>query len=209
MSAYRFHGRERTTAELDGWFEPQQLHVPHQVVLDRDEAGRGRVQLFCFAVEDLRMTGVPLVRASYAEILWRIAVRAGGEPAWWVIACDLEALGPRLLASRYVRYPVRRSRVAVTAEEVRAATGDGELAITLGDPSGEERDAEQRILLVGDDAGWSVPWGDAERSGRAVRVTVTADSLARATLGSPVTWAQTALVRSGREHRCGIAQRRG
>ncbi|HSD90740.1 MAG TPA: hypothetical protein VLB44_24615, partial [Kofleriaceae bacterium] len=150
MSAYRFHGRERTTIELDGHFEATRLRIPPSLTLDRDETGRARVQLFCFAVDDLRITGVPLVRASYAEVLWRVAVRLGDERAWWVIACDLEALGPRLLASRYVRYPVRRARVAVTADEVRSVTGDGELAIALHGASTSERPAEQRVLLVGD-----------------------------------------------------------
>jgi len=105
---YRFSGRERVTIEIDGLFDPGTLEIPEQLELELHE-GRARVSLFAFFVEKLAIAGVPFVRPSYPEVLWRIAVRDRGEPAWWVACCDLAALGPRMAARRWVRYPTREA----------------------------------------------------------------------------------------------------
>lgn len=76
----RFSGTERATIELDGWFLPGALAVPRAAELELDAEGRGRVSLFAFHVDDLQIAGVPLLRASYAELLWRIAVRVDDRP---------------------------------------------------------------------------------------------------------------------------------
>lgn len=210
MTAYRFAGRERITIELDGWFDPAALALPAGLVPEL-EGGRARVSLFAFHVDALRVIGVPLVRASYAEVLWRIAVRRGDTPAWWVAACDLDARA-RLAAwaaRRWVRYPVRRCAVAVTET---GATG----AIALGGPAGAfactvgpgEASAgiEARELLTGQPGALSrVPWGDDRRGASRAPVRHLTDTLGAATLGRAVAWANTAIVRRGRAHRCGAA----
>jgi hypothetical protein len=205
VTAYRFYGSERVTIELDGWFAPGGLAVPRRLGLDLDDQGRGRVRLFAFHVADLRITGVPLVRSSYAELLWRVAVRARGRAAWWVAACDLGARGPRLLAARYVRYPVRAQQVEVTGDRVQSSGAAGTLALAVAPAGREELVPEVRPLVVGAGAQWQVPWGDDAAPGRTAAITVGTDSLSAATLGGPVTWARSALLRVNREHRCGVA----
>ena len=158
-AAYRFRGRERVTIEIEGAFERAALAVPAGVSLDPPE-GPGRVRLFAFFVEGIRIRGVPLLRASYAEVLWRVAVRADGEPAWWAICCDLGARAPRLAARRWVRYPVRQAAVEVTEERVRVTAGAGELSIAIGRVGEPAAASEPRRLLTGMDAVWVVPWGD-------------------------------------------------
>jgi hypothetical protein len=204
VGEYRFTGRERATVELDGAFRPGGLVVPQRLSLELDRDGRARVRLFAFAVEGLRIAGVPLVRASYSELLWRVAVRAGDTPAWWVVACDLGARAPRWVASRYVRYPVRARDVEVEADRVRC---DG-LAIALGPAGREEIAPESRPVLVGAQAEYEVPWGDDGPPAHPAMATIEADTLADETLGAPVTWAPAAFVRASREHRCGVAKPR-
>ena len=207
-SPYRFFGRERATVELEGSFRPEHLSVPPPLDLELDAEGRARVRLFAFHVDGLRIAGIPLVRSSYAELLWRVAVRTDQRPAWWVAACDLGARAPRWLAGRFVRYPVRAQEVAVGLDGVRSSGGAGTLGIALGADGRDGAAPEVRTLLSGPGAEWEVPWGDDGVPGRLVTATVDEDSLAAATLGSPVTWTTTALVRAGREHRCGVARAR-
>jgi hypothetical protein len=207
VDGFRFHGTERTTIELDGTFHPGRIAIPQRLELELDAEGRARVRLFAFDVDELRITGVPLLRTSYAELLWRIAVRAGDTPAWWVIACDLGERVPRALARRYVRYPVRAQRVLVNRDRLRSDGESGTLSVAFGAPGSEEVAPEPRSLLVGERAEWEVPWGD-EGTARLALATVESDSIADATLGAPVTWAAAALVRSGRQHRCGVARPR-
>ena len=207
--SYRFHGRERVTIEIDGRCDPASVRVPSRLALDLD-GGRARVSLFAFHVDDLRVAGVPLLRWSYAEVLWRVAVVDAGAPAWWVVACDLEPRGPRFAAARFVRYPVRHLPVIV--DESQLVTGRrmsvvGDLAMGIAG-AGESVDTtnESRTLLVGPDARWRVPWGDDNDPARMVAVRIERDSLSAATVGTPVEWAGTARVRSGRQHRCGVAE---
>jgi hypothetical protein len=207
VSEYRFRGRERITIELDGAFDPAGLAVPAGVELDPPE-GPARVRLFAFFVEGIRIAGVPLLRASYAEVLWRVAVRADGGPAWWALCCDLGAIGPRFAARRWVRYPVRAADVEVVEDRVRvAAAGGGELAIAVG-AAGAPAGVEQRPLITGLDAAWVVPWGDDGGDAHIAPVSVERDELSQITVGAEVRWSPTAVVRRGREHRCGTARRR-
>jgi hypothetical protein len=206
--SYRFTGRERATIELDGTFLPGRLAVPRQLALELDAEGRARLRLFAFHVDDLRIARVPLVRASYAEVVWRIAVRAGETAAWWVPACDLGARAPRLLASRYIHYPTRAGTIEVELDHVRVAGEAGSLAIALGPAGSEDVTQESRTLLVGPAAEWEVPWGDDGPAAHPAVAAVSADSLAEATVGGPVSWAGVAFVRQGREHRCGVARLR-
>lgn len=192
----KFAGTERITVELAGTFEPQ-LALPDGLAFDLVD-GRARVSLFAFHVDDLRIGGVPFVRSSYAEVLWRIAVVHAGEPAWWVAACDLAARVPAIAARRFVRYPVRM--VPVEVGETRIATGGLEFALETGsDPVS----VEQRTLLTG--TLWRVPWGDDARGAHRAQVRNLTDRAGRETLGADVTWSTTAIVRRGREHRCGSA----
>lgn len=210
VTAFRFVGRERATIELDGSFDPAALAVPPCLALELDGAGRARVRLFAFHVVGLRVVGLPFVRASYAELLWRVAVRADREraPAWWVVACDLGARGPRLAAARYVRYPVRDQAVEVEAARVVSSGAAGRLAIALGPPGAPGLAHEPRAVVVGARAEYEVPWGDDGAAAKPAPATIEADSLAVATLGAPVAWAATAAIRVDREHRCGVARQR-
>lgn len=201
-----FRGRERVTIELDGTFDPIGLVVPARVQLELVD-GRARVRLFAFDVEDMRVTGMPLLELEYAEVLWRIAVRAGNEPAWWVAACDIARRRARWLASRVVRYPVRAHEVEVSSDRLRVEGGGRQLAISIG-RSAAKKPLEHRLLLTGPHAGWRVPWLDDATEAHTAPVEVEADSLGIATLGAPVTWASTAFVRHDREHDCGAAEPR-
>lgn len=197
VAPYQFRGIERATIEIDGTFDAtQSFSAPLDLEIDAHD--RARVSVFAFHVDDLKITGVPLVRASYGQLLWRIAIRDRGQPAWWVIACDLEPLGARLIAERTVRYPVRRNAVDVTVSAVRAPGFVVELAAAT-----TARPLEHRPLIVRD--GWQVPWGDDDTSAAVAPATVVEDKLAFETLGTRVQWSATALVRTNREHRCGIA----
>lgn len=202
--SYRFFGRERVTLELDGTFDPARLALPAALDLELVE-GRARVRLFAFHVEDLRIQGVPLVRASYPEVLWWIAARDRGEPVWWVAACDLAHRGARFAAARWVRYPVRALAVEVEATRLAAKGELGELAIGIGPAGAEIAEIEQRSLRVG--AGdLAVPWGDDETPAHPATARIEADSLSMATVGAAVAWAPVAIVRHGRQHRCGVAR---
>lgn len=202
----RFVGTERATIELDGWFLPGALAVPRATELELDAGGRARVSLFAFHVDDLQIAGVPLVRASYPELLWRVAVRAAGRPAWWIAACDLGSRRARLLAGRAIHYPVRAARLAVDLERIRVDAGPRTLAISVGPTVRDRLSPERRAVLTGARAEWEVPWGDDGSGAQLAPVTIEADSISPTTLGMSVTWAPVALVRTGRLHRCGSAR---
>jgi hypothetical protein len=206
---FAFTGVERLTVEVDGTFDARALALPPGLSHDGPD-GCGRVSLFAFDVANLRLTRLPLLRWSYAELLWRVAVRAGDRPAWWVLACDLGARGPRLAARRYVRYPTRAQQVDLTDRRIRSGGSAGTLAITFDDALRDPPDPEPpRALLVGDDAGWAVPWGDDSRAERrACGLSIEEDSLSPNTIGSPINWGDIAVIRRGRWHRCGVAHRR-
>lgn len=206
MTERRFHGRERITIELDGTLSAAALALPAGLELDPID-GRARVSLFAFDVEKLRITGIPLARWSYPEILWRVAVRRGSEPAWWIVACDLEARGPRWAAKRYVRYEVRAHAVEVTERRVGSRGNAGDFVMILDEEIEPVQLEPNRLLLVGADASWQVPWGDDDTPATRTSVLVETDSLSVTTLGAPVLWAGDARVRRGRQHRCGVAHR--
>lgn len=202
MTDYRFTGTERVTIELAGTFDAAKVALPPGLA----HAG-GRISLFAFHVEHLRIAGVPLVSWSYPEVLWRIAVTHHGTPCWWAIACDLEARGPAWAARRYVRYQVRRQPVGVDETRIASRGQAGELAIQVSNKVGAPLEVEHRELRTGRDAGWVVPWGEDLTSPLVHPVKIERDSLAEPTLGSPVEWADRAVVRRGRAHRCGVAHR--
>jgi len=205
--SYRFLGTERWTFELDGTLDASVLRLPAALQPALDTSGRARVRLFGFDVENMRMDGVPVVRASYAELLWWIDVRDGDAAAWWVLACDLGPAIPRLAAARLVRYPVRPNTVELARDRMRVTSRIGLLDIAIGAAIGATTTpGEMRTVLVGDEAQWRVPWGDNGRAD-AVGVTVRENTLATSTLGATVTWSATGWLRAGREHRCGIAER--
>jgi hypothetical protein len=196
---YQFHGIERATIELEGTFDAtQSFSAPVDLEIDEDD--RARVSVLAFQVDDLKITGVPLVRASYAQLLWRIGIRHHGKPAWWVIACDLEPLGARLIVERTMRYPVRRNPVEVTVSSINAPGFVVDLAAAT---SARRLEADHRILVARD--GWQVAWGDDAATAAVAPATVLDDMLAFETIGTRVQWSPTALVRTGREHRCGTA----
>jgi hypothetical protein len=207
LTEYRFTGTERVTIELEGSFDPGTLKLPAGLVLDVDKQ-RARVSLFAFHVDELRVIGMPVVSASYAEVLWRVAVRHRGARAWWVAACDLAARGPGWAARRWVRYPVRKSKVHVLdAHDVEPACAgisadDGAISFALG-PDGDPAIVERRALLTG--SLYEVPWGDDGTGARRAAVRAMTDTLGRVTLGSPVEWSGNAVIRRGRAHRCGVA----
>lgn len=202
MSDYRFTGTERVTVELGGTFDPSTVTLPAGLAHDG-----GRVSLFAFQVERLRMAGVPLLSWSYPEVLWRIAVRHDGVPCWWAIACDLEARGPAWAAHRYVRYEVRRHHVVVDETRVITRGEAGELAIEISNKVAAPLELERRELRTGRDAGWVVPWGDDLGPSLVHPVKILSDSLSEPSFGAPVKWADRAVLRRGRQHRCGVAHR--
>jgi hypothetical protein len=204
----RFSGTERATIELDGWFMPGAVAVPRAAELELDAAGRGRVSLFAFHVDDLQIAGLPILRASYAELLWRIAVRVDDRPVWWIAACDLGSRRARYLAEREIHYPVRSANVAVDLDQVRSEATGGDLAISLGPQARERLSPERRAVVTGPRAEWEVPWGDDGSGAHVAAANIAADTLSARTLGMSVTWAPVCLVRSGRLHRCGSARRR-
>jgi len=208
---YRFHGTERVTWELDGTFAPDAVALPAGLSHDEVE-GRGRVSLFGFAIEGLQITGVPLLRWSYAELLWRIAVRWRDRPAWWVVACDLAARGPAIAARHYVHYDVRPNVVTIDRHALTSRGAACELAVRADEADLERTPpppSERRVVLVGREAGWRVPWGHDDSARRiGVHVRVERDSLSTATLQHPIIWRNTAILHLGRQHRCGVADRR-
>lgn len=203
----RFFGTERATIELDGYFHPRGLALPRTTELELDDEGRARVSLFAFHVDNLQVVGLPLVRASYAELLWRVAVRTAGRLAWWVVACDLASRPARYVAQREIRYPVRRSEVAVDIDALRCTSGRGGLVISLGQLS-QHASPERRGVFTGPRAEWEVPWADDGSAGRIAPARVEADSLSPTTVGMSVTWAPVALVRTGHLHGCGTSRPR-
>jgi hypothetical protein len=204
----RFSGTERATIELDGWFLPGALALTRAAELELDAEGRGRVSLFAFHVDDLTVAGLPILRASYAELLWRIAVRIGDRPMWWIAACDLGSRRARYLADREIHYPVRAANVSVDLDQVRTEAAGGDLAISLGLPAHERVSPERRAVVTGPRAEWEVPWGDDGSGASVAKAIVDVDSLSTRTLGMAVAWAPVCLVRSGRLHRCGSARPR-
>jgi hypothetical protein len=206
----RFSGTERATIELDGYFHPRALVIPRTAELELDDDGRARVSLFAFHVDDLRITTprVPLIRASYAELLWRVAVRTAGRRAWWVVACDLGSRRARYLAERELHYPVRKAELAADLEAIRCISPTGDLVISLGRTGGDRASPERRGVFTGARAEWEVPWSDDGSAGRLAPARVEADSLSATTLGMSVTWAPVALVRVGRLHGCGSSRLR-
>jgi len=201
VNDYLFTGTERVTIELAGTFDPSKVPLPAGLV----HAG-GRLSLFAFHVDKLKIRGVPLLTWSYPEVLWRIAVTHEGVPGWWAIACDLAATGPRWAARRYVRYDVRAQHVLVEESRIESRGEAGELAIQVSNKIGAPLEVERRELRTGRDA-WVVPWGDDVTPLLVHPVKVERDSLSESSLGTPVEWADRAVVRRGRAHRCGVAHR--
>ncbi len=60
MSDFRFSGTERVTIELAGTFDPARVALPAGLAHDG-----GRISLFAFHVEQLRIAVVPLLSWSY------------------------------------------------------------------------------------------------------------------------------------------------
>ncbi|MBV8756899.1 MAG: DUF2071 domain-containing protein [Deltaproteobacteria bacterium] len=203
----RFSGTERATVELDGYFHPRALVIPRTAELELDDDGRARVSLFAFHVDNLQIAGIPLIRASYAELLWRVAVRTGGRLGWWVVACDLSSRRARYLAEREIRYPVRRSEVTTSIDALRCVSDRGDLVISVGRLS-EHASPERRGVFTGPRAEWEVPWSDDGSAGRIAPARVETDTLSAQTVGMSVTWAPVALVRTGRLHGCGTSRPR-
>jgi hypothetical protein len=56
MIDYRFAGTERVTVELDGTFDAAAVVLPEGLVHDG-----GRISLFAFHVDRIRIAGVPLL----------------------------------------------------------------------------------------------------------------------------------------------------
>ena len=195
------------TIELDGAFDAAVLALPAGFAHD-GVGDRGRVSLFAFHVEKIRTRGLPLLSFTYPELLWRIAVRRGDERAWWVIACDLHARGPRWAARRYVRYDVRPNRVEVAEHRIASRGPAGDLSIGVDNKVEPGAMIERRPLRVGADASWQVPWGDDDGTTSPLRhrIAVETDTLSAVTVGAEVKWDSHAVVRRGREHRCGVAR---
>jgi hypothetical protein len=195
----KFAGTERVTIELAGAFDPASVPLPAGL-----EHDGGRVSLFAFHVEKLRIEGIPLLSWSYPEVLWRIAVRHRGEPCWWVTCCDLQVRGPAWAARRYVRYDVRKNEVIVDETRLISRGRTGELSIEVSNKVGAPLPIEQRPVRVGDGR-WVVPWGDDGGNSLAHPIKLLCDTLSEPTLGAPVKWADRAVLRRGRPHRCGVA----
>jgi len=204
----RFVGTERATVELDGYFDPRALVLPRIAELELDDDGRARVSLFAFHVDDLQIAGVPVFRASYAELLWRVAIRTAGRRGWWIAACDLASRSARYLAEHEIHYPVRRAELGVEVEAIRCICSAGDLVISLGQMAPEHVSAERRGMFTGPRAEWEVPWADDGSAGRPAPARLETDTLSAATLGMSVTWAPVALVRTGRLHGCGTSRPR-
>ncbi len=202
MTDDRFTGTERVTIELGGTCDPSRVALPAGLAHDG-----GRVSLFAFHVERLRIAGIPWMSWSYPEVLWRIAVTRDGAPCWWAIACDLEARGPAWAARRYVRYEVRRHHVAVDETRVISRGRAGELALEISNKVAAPLELERRELRTGRDAGWVVPWGDDRGPSLVHPVKIVRDSLSEPSFGAPVRWVDRAVLRRGRAHRCGVAHR--
>lgn len=200
--SFRFSGTERVTVEIDGTFDPAAVTLPPGLAHDG-----GRVSLFAFHVEGLRIAGVPVLAWSYPEVVWRIAVMSEGVPCWWAIACDLHARGPAWAARRYVRYPVRRNEVLVDEQRLSSRGPAGELAVDISNKLAPAREVDRRALRVGADAGWVIPWGDDPGQSLTHTIKVERDSLSAPTVGTLVKWADHAVLRRGRQHRCGVAHR--
>src|SRR5580698_10761693 len=87
--------------------------VDDRVALEVDD-DRVRVRLLLFAMCGLHWKAMPYPAFNYREALWLVGITRGALPAWYALACDLDAFMVRTLGAILVRYPVRRAAFQVT-----------------------------------------------------------------------------------------------
>jgi hypothetical protein len=197
-------GKERVTLELDGTLPARARDlVPAPLEVG---AGGVRVNLLLFAMEGLRMRGVPWPRFDYREALWRIDVTYQGAAGWFALACDLDSAPIRVLGRRLVRYPTRAARID---EAWSVETDSAAFACSVDETTSTPTPlAARRTFVVDDGTVFEVPWHEiAAPTRQAARVDVTTDTLAPLTFGHAVEWAGEGTVHRGRLHHCGVATR--
>lgn len=172
--------------------------------------GEARVSLLLLWLRGLHLRGLRWPAFDYGEALWRIAVDHAGQPAWLVVACDLDDPLIAWSAARLQRYPVRRARLRWEPAALRftSAGAVGDLRCEVRADDREPSHPPPRPLLVSRDGRlYRVPWGDEPAPSRQRCAVVISEQQSAAVLGAPVRWdAEGALLR-GRPHRCGLAQR--
>jgi hypothetical protein len=171
--------------------------------------GHGRGDVLFFAMRRLGVTGVPLVRFSYGEALFRLSVTWQGQPAWLALACDLDRKMIQVLGRWLVRYPVRPASFELDAAHFAVRAADGALVVdTEAQDESPEALPPRPLLVRVDSALYRIPWReDPAPWRRTARCMPGDDALAQATFGGAVTFDATGTLHRGRVHRCGIARR--
>lgn len=125
--------------------------------------GEARVSLVLLWLRGLHLRGLRWPAFDYGEALWRVAVDHAGQPAWLVLACDLDDPLIAWSAARLQRYPVRRARLRwePAAARFTSAGAAGDLRCEVRADNREPPLPPPRPLLV-QHAGrlYRVPWGD-------------------------------------------------
>lgn len=209
MSVAAFSGTEQATLELRGTLDLAEARSLVGRGLEIDCcAERVPVDLFAFRMRGLRARGVPGLKFDYSEILWRVGVLFGGEPAWLNLVCDIDRRAVRMLGALFVRYPVRSAVLGVNTDRVTAEDGAGRrLALQLSPAEGAPvLGTSRRMLVRSRGRVFEIPWETTAAPSRSrVTVALRARDLADATLGA-VSWDGHGVLSSGRRHGCGIAR---
>ena len=161
-----------------------------------------RASLLLFKMSGL---GVSLARFDYAEALWRISIRHEGVPAWFGVKCDLDHPVVRALGALVVRYPTRAAKIVGSEGRWLVEASEGKLDVRVSDEEAADVPPLRRVF-VGD--AYEIPWDEEPPArARSARLTVTDDSLVRATLGEDAKLDDHGVVHRGRVHMCGRARR--
>lgn len=213
MSRLELRGTEALTleVELTCAVEAARRLLPAALAPVVDAEGRARASLLLFAMEGMRVVGLPGPRLAYREALWRLRVRRDGEEAWFAAACDLDQPLVRAVGASLIRYPVRRARcdfgAGATPRFSVVAAGEALELVARPGTTRLEAVPPLPVFTAAGGALFRIPWRETPGPERVeAEVAVRADSLAVATLGS-VRWATGAALMRGRTHHCGAAER--
>lgn len=208
-------GREALTLEVELGCEAAAARrvLPGRLELEVLEDGGASVAVLLFAMEDMRVKGLPGPGLAYHEVLWRVRARLDGRPVFFAVACDLDHALVRGLGSTLIRYPVRRARFEFSESSFKASAAEGTLHLVTQPLEATGAPVVRESLPVFSEQKGSlfrIPWEETPTAQREeVRLEVRDDSLASRTIPGALRWPRRAVAMRGRRHHCGIASRLG
>lgn len=210
-----FAGTEVRSLEIAGYIDVRRARELVGDGLRVRELGGGdaEVGLLVLRMRRLAPVGLPCLGFDYGELLFRVGVDLeDGAPAWFAVACVVDARLIAVVARSLIRYPVRRvARIDIGDSVASVIDGDETvLSLTLARRDKMDRAAAPPVRPMFVRAGGEllqVPWAEVEAPRQwHAGVSIFPGPLELAVFGTHARWTAAAVL-EGRGHRCGLAGR--